>query len=161
MNYMSRPQEPGFVSLKQDLERTHRIHFAGSNWDQEGGVPWKHGESASHAFIKWVCDFAPEFERFAALRHGIRPASEEELRSLDGTNFVDTVDGKRISNWPKILTHPDLRGVAEFSIAKYKELLYESDGKTPRSSGGIQDDYEAKIQHLFTNVLNFFQETNP
>ncbi|OGY18624.1 MAG: hypothetical protein A3F04_01260 [Candidatus Chisholmbacteria bacterium RIFCSPHIGHO2_12_FULL_49_9] len=159
MNYMARPNTPDFISLKQVLEQAHGVHFAGSNWDQEGGVAWKHGESHSHAFVKWVCDFAPDFERFASLRHGIRPAPEEELHALDGTNFVDTVDGRRISNWPKILAHPELRGVAEFSLEKYRELLYEADGKTPRASGGIQEDYEAKIQHLTANVLKFVHET--
>ena len=158
MNYIARPQDPGFISLKQELEQTYGVNYGVSNWDQEGGVTWKHAETASNAFIKWVCNYAPEFEQYAALRHGIRPVPEDALQAIDGSKFVDTVDGKRISNWPQILSHPELRGVAEFSLTSYKELLYEPDGVTPRISGGIQHDYEDKIQNLFSNIFKFYQE---
>lgn len=154
MNYMERPWEEGFRAIKEDIKEKYGVMFDGANWDQEGGYAWKHAGHHEHAFINWLCLYAPEFERLAAIRAGLKPVSEEFLRTIDGATFGHLEDEeRRRSNWAEIPGQRKLRGVTEFSFAEYKKLLYENDGIILRQEGGIAQDFEAKIGKLMEKVL--------
>lgn len=156
MNYMERPWQRGFRAMKEDIEKKYDILFDGTNWDQEGGYAWKHAGHYEHAFVNWLCNFAPKFERLAAIRAGLKPVSEEFLKTIDGTTFGHLEDEeRRRSNWAEFPWQKELRGVTEFSFEEYKRLLYKDDGITPRQEGGIAKDFEAKIEKLMEKVVNF------
>jgi creatinine amidohydrolase/Fe(II)-dependent formamide hydrolase-like protein len=154
MNYMERSWEEGFRAIKDDIQEKQGVLFDGTNWDQEGGYPWKHAGHHEHAFINWLCLYAPEFERLSAARHGLKPVSEENLKTIDGASFGNLEDEeRRRSNWAKYPGQDRLRAVTEFSFQEYKKLLYENDGITPLKVGGIAADFEAKIKKLMEKVL--------
>lgn len=156
MNYFERPWEADFQAIKKNLEERYHVSIEGTNWDQEGGYAWKHAGHHEHAFINWLCHYAPEFERLAAARAGLKPVPEEFLETIDGTSFGNLEDEeRRRSNWATFPGQEKLRAVTEFSFREYKDLLYEDDGVTPRTEGGIAADFEAKIAKLMSRVSIF------
>lgn len=157
MNYFERTWEESFPSLRDYIADKFGVIFDGANWDQEGGTPWKHAGHHAHTFINWLCNFAPEFERLAALRAGLKPVPEELLRTIDmkptGLEDLETEERRR-SNWADYPPQELLRAVsAPFSFSEYQRLLYEDDEVTPRIEGGIAKDFEEKIESLMTKVL--------
>ena len=153
-NYWDRPWQKDFKGIRGYLSKKYKIALDGANWDQDGGQPWKHAGHHEHAFVNWLCLYAPEFEILAAERAGLKPVSEEYLKTIDGASFGNLEDEKRRrSNWADYPGQQKLRAVTEFSFAEYKRLLYEDDGVTPRKEGGIAADYQAKIEKLLKKVL--------
>ena len=135
------------------LNKHNGLILEGANWDQEGGKPFLHGADLEHAFIKWACDFAPEFERMSALRHGFKPSPEETLEKLNGAKLGFLEDEPyRLTDWSQYEGQDTLLGVVEFSLKRYKDLLYNPNG-SPRAEGGIQADFGAKIAKLMEKVL--------
>jgi len=162
MNYVERPWESGFRSMLEDIRDKHGVLLDGANWDQEGGEPWKHAGHHEHALVNWLCWFAPEFERLAAMRAGMKPVSEENLQTIDGAGFGDLEsEVRRRSNWADFPEQLKLRGVTEFFFAKYKALLYEDNGTTPKATGGIAADFDAKIQKLMARILKIVTQRTP
>lgn len=151
------PVEAGLPSLFDQINNKFGVKLDGSNWDQEGGNPWRHADHYEHAFINWLCWYAPEFERFAAIRAGLKPVSEDNLKIIDGASLGNLDEQRRKSNWAQYPGQDKLRAVTEFSFAKYQRVLYEDDGVTPRKEGGIADDFEAKIEKLMGRVVEFLQ----
>ena len=129
------------------------VKFEGTNWDQEGGEPYLHGGHHEHALTTWACRYAPEFVRFSAIRHGLVAPDEETLKNIDGANqkYLEDVP-HRERDWSTYPGQDRLRSVTEFSYAKYRELLYNDDG-SPRTEGGIGDDFAAKVEHLKKKAL--------
>lgn len=158
MNYMERGWEEDFRPIKKDIEEKYEVIFDGSNWDQEGGESWRHGGHHEHAFIRWACEYAPEFVRLSAIRAGAKPAPEEKLAEIGEVDpFAHlTSEERRQSNWADYPQQQKLRAISKFSFKGYKRLLYEQDGKTPLKEGGIASDFEAKIDNLMEKVVRVF-----
>ncbi|OGY16148.1 MAG: hypothetical protein A2785_00995 [Candidatus Chisholmbacteria bacterium RIFCSPHIGHO2_01_FULL_49_18] len=144
-------------SVIRDLTQKHGLVFSGSNWDQEGGEPFPHAGVLDHAFIAWASRFAPERIRLSALRHGLHPVDEALLPQIDGVNKL-WLEGekRRFTDWSRYKDQKEHRGVVEFSLERYRNLLYEEDG-SPRQTGGVSADFEEKMKFLMKQVLNVVQ----
>ncbi len=144
--------ESGYI---RKLIHENKIILDGSNWDQEEGEPYVHAGVYDHALIVWACNYAPEFERLSALRHGFRAATMDEIQqaNIDGVDMAHLEDEPyRTSDWSQYPGQDKYLSVTEFTLKKYKEVLYNPDG-TARTKGGVQADYEAKIDNLMERIL--------
>lgn len=161
MNYWERPWEDGFQGIKKTLEEKYEVILDGANWDQDGGYPWKHAGHHEHAFMNWLCWYAPDFEKAAAIRAGLKAVDEEKLKTIDGTDFGDIEDEeRRRENWSENPAQSELRAVTEFSFDEYKKLLYNEDGSL-RTTGGIIDDFHAKIEELYSKINATLKSSTP
>lgn len=158
MNYFDRSLfQVGFESITDLLQQKYGVVFQAMNWDQEG-VSWPHGSHFAHACVKWVCDYAPDFIRLAALRAGLTPAPEQELHRLEGEHFAGlTAAERRNLSWADDPRQKDLHGVNKFYLTEYYKLLYEGDGTTPLKEGGIAADFEAKVGYVMQVVLEMMR----
>jgi creatinine amidohydrolase/Fe(II)-dependent formamide hydrolase-like protein len=136
----------------RDLRKKHKILLRGSNWDQEGGVPYLHAGVYDHALITWACKYAPEFERMSAIRHGMRAPNDKDLRSIENDQAFLEDDPYRETDWSQYPGQKNMLSVTKFVYTEYMAALYNKDG-SPRIEGGAKADFDAKIENLMKKVL--------
>ncbi|MBI2984090.1 MAG: hypothetical protein HYY50_00475 [Candidatus Kerfeldbacteria bacterium] len=97
---------------------------------------------------KWVCDFAPRRVRVSALRHGLRPAPEDELLRLGIVPPIrPTSEPGRWADWSMYPGQPELRCINGFDPEEYRSMLYDADGN-PLPDGQTAKDFEANAADL-------------
>jgi creatinine amidohydrolase/Fe(II)-dependent formamide hydrolase-like protein len=134
------------------LVKEHDIILRGSNWDAEGGSEYLHAGARSHALCKWACEFSPEFVRLATIRHGLRSPRDEDVKLIENDQPFLEAEPYREMDWSKFPGQNRLRSVTKLVYSEYLDALYNTDG-TPRTSGGVTNDFEGMTGALMKKVL--------
>jgi hypothetical protein len=142
------------------LKKEKGLKLDGDNWDQYmkpgESAAYLHGGVHSHALATWACRHAPEFERFSALRHGLRAPDESKLASIENDQgFLEDIPHRQ-NDWSTYPGQDLKRSVTEFKYDQYMKLLYDLKG-VPLAEGGIGADFNAKIGNLAERVRRMMQ----